>query len=67
MSKNLDVPIWEKLNLTIDEAAAYSNISRKWFDKILKDPCCPFALAKGSHTLVKRKELERYLEKINVI
>lgn len=63
----INIPISEKLNLTIDEAAAYSNISRKWFDKVLKEPDCPFALAKGCHMLVKRKALEKYLEDRNVI
>ena len=26
MARKIDIPTWEKINLTLDEAAAYSNI-----------------------------------------
>lgn len=37
MSKEkLTIPIWEKMNLTIEEAAAYSNIGINKLDDIAK-------------------------------
>ena len=67
-SKNADtvekVPIPQKLNLTVKEAAEYSNIGICKLNEMLKNPSCPFVLYIGkSHKLVKRKEFEKYIEK----
>ena len=41
---NIDkVPIWEKSNLTIKEAAEYSNIGINRIEELLKMPSCSFA------------------------
>lgn len=58
-----EVPIKEKLNLTIEEAAAYSNIGINRIDEMAKQPNCPFVLYIGRKKLIKRKEFEKYLEK----
>ena len=59
-----DIPIWVKLNLTIEEAAAYSNIGINKIAGLLKDPGCEFGLRVGpGKTLIKRKEFEKYLSK----
>lgn len=42
------VLIHEKLNLTIREAAEYSNIGINRIDEMLKKPNCPFVLYVGS-------------------
>lgn len=55
------VPIWEKLNLTIEEAAAYSNIGINKIREICNNPKCPFVLYVGRKKLIKRKEFEKYL------
>lgn len=65
--KHYDVPIWEKMNLTIEEAVAYSNIGRDKLSELLKDPNCPFSLRKGRVTLIKRKEFEKYNSQISSI
>lgn len=57
----------EKLNLTIREAAEYSNIGINRIDEMLKKPNCPFVLYVGSKKLVKRKEFEEYIRKQLVI
>ena len=54
----LDVPIWEKMNLTIEEAAAYSNIGINKIDEMAKAPNCSFVLYIGRKKLIKRKEFE---------
>ncbi len=57
------VPISQKLNLTIREAAEYSNIGINHISRMLNDPYCPFVLFNGNRKLVKRKEFEEYLSK----
>lgn len=56
-----DIPIPQKANLTIREAAAYTNIGINKIDKMLRSPNCPFVLFVGTKKLVKRKEFEKYL------
>lgn len=55
------VPIWEKLALTIEEAAEYSNIGINRIEKMTKQPNCLFVLYIGRKKLVKRKEFEKYI------
>lgn len=62
--EKLSVPIKDKLNLTIEEAAAYSNIGINRIDALAKKPNCPFVLYIGRKKLIKRKEFEKYLEKV---
>lgn len=57
-----EVPIKDKLNLTIEEAA-YSNIGINRIDEMARQPNCPFVLYIGRKKLIKRKEFEKYLEK----
>lgn len=58
------IPIWEKLNLTIKEAAEYSNIGIGKIKEITKQPNCPFVLYIGKRRLIKRKEFEKYLSSV---
>lgn len=57
------VPIKDKLNLTIEEAAAYSNIGINRIREISDQPNCSFVLYIGRKKLIKRKEFEKYIEK----
>lgn len=61
------VPIYQKMALTIREAAEYSNIGINKIDAMLKQPGCPFVLYIGTRKLVKRKEFERYISEKAVI
>ena len=59
---NIDkVAIWEKANLTIREAAEYSNIGIKQLEELLKRPNCSSVLYVGKKKLVKRREFEKFL------
>ena len=61
-SHNIDkVPIWEKANLTIREAAEYSNIGINRLEELLKKTNCSFVLYVGKKKLVKRREFEKFL------
>lgn len=62
MSNNkLDVPIWKKVMLTKEEAAAYSHIGINKLEELLKIPNCPFVLYVGKKKLIKRREFEKFL------
>lgn len=61
------VPIWEKMNLTIEEAAAYSNISDKTLRRVIHEINPDFTLKIGTKTLIKRKLFEKYLENTDEI
>ena len=56
-----DVPIWEKMTLTIEEAAAYSNIGVNKIREMAGDRKCPFVVNIGNRRLIKRKEFEEYV------
>lgn len=60
-TKILEMPFWLKLNLTIKEAAAYSNIGINKIEALLKQPKCNFVLYVGNKKLVKRKEFEQFI------
>lgn len=59
------IPIWEKMNLTIEEAAEYSNIGIHKLYEMTNEPSCSFVLWVGKKRVIKRKEFEKFLEKTN--
>lgn len=56
-----NVPISEKMTLTIEEAAAYSNIGTAKIRNMADNPSCPFVVYVGKKRLIKRKEFEKYV------
>ena len=58
----IQIPIWEKSNLTLEEAAAYSGIGINKLRKLSNDDQCPFVLWIGAKRLIKRRRLDEYLE-----
>lgn len=61
------IPIYQKLNLTKEEASEYSNIGMTKLDSMLREPNCPFVLFVGSKKLIKRREFEEYLSGVLTI
>ena len=57
-----EVPIWEKTNLTIEEAAAYFGIGMNKLRELTEDEQCKFVLFVGTKRLIKRRLFEQYLE-----
>ena len=62
-----EVPIWEKSNLTLEEAAAYSGIGINKLREITNEERCTFVLWVGTKRLIKRRGLDSYLEKASSI
>ena len=61
------VPIYQKMNLTIAEAAEYSNIGQKKLRELVELPHCPFVLHSGRNILIKRVAFEKYIDSMDVI
>ncbi len=57
-----EVPIWEKSNLTLDEAAAYSGIGKNKLRELSDEKNCPFVLWNGNKRLIKRRELDKFTD-----
>ena len=58
-----EVPVWEKATLTLEEAAAYSNVGVNRLREISDAENCTFVLWVGKKRLIKRKLFEAFLEK----
>lgn len=61
------IPIPQKLLLTVDEAAEYSNIGSNKIRELMDEPDCDFTLKKGAYSLIKRRRFERYILNKEVI
>ncbi len=61
-TKRYQVPISEKSNLTLDEAASYFNIGRDKIRRLSNEPNCEFVLFVGDKRLIKRRQFEKFLE-----
>lgn len=62
MKPNNEIPVWEKLNLTIEEAANYSGIGMHKIRELMNEKDCDFVLRIGTKkTLIKRVKFEKYI------
>lgn len=57
------VPIWEKQNLTVREAAAYSGIGISKIKEISNNNDCQFVLWIGKKRLIKRRSFDAFVER----
>lgn len=60
-AKRIEVPVWEKSTLTLDEAAAYSGIGKNKLRTLTDKEDCNFVLWIGSKRLIKREVLDEYI------
>lgn len=58
-----EIPIWEKSNLTVEEASAYSGIGISKIRQLTESEDCPFVLWNGKKRLIKRRRFDEYLSK----
>lgn len=59
----IEVPIWEKSNLTLEETAAYSGVGINRIREMTNNEDCPFVLWVGKKRLIKRRVFDKYIEK----
>ena len=63
MSKvKIEVPLWEKSYLTLEEAVAYSGIGSTKLKEITNSEFCPFVLWNGRNRMFKRRIMDEYLD-----
>lgn len=56
------IPVWEKLNISVEEAAAYTGIGMHKIRELMNERDCDFVLRVGNKkSLIKRERFERYL------
>lgn len=59
-----ECPLWEKANLTLEEAAAYFNIGTGKLRELTDSERCPFVLWVGNKRLIKRAACTKYLSEM---
>lgn len=62
MAQKEKIPIYQKQNLTLEEAAEYSNIGINRLRILISEPNCPFSLTVGNKHLIKRKQFDKFVE-----
>lgn len=56
-----EIPIWEKITLTLEEAAGYSNIGINKLRELSNNPRCNWVIYIGKKRLIKRKKFEKFI------
>jgi len=65
---NVDIPIWEKYTLTIDEAAKYFRIGENKLRKLAEENLTAgWVLMNGNRIQIKRKAFEKIIDTLDVI
>ena len=57
-----EIPIWEKSNLSLEEAAAYSGIGINKLREITNEERCKFVLWVGNKRLIKSRLFDQFIE-----
>ena len=58
-----EIPIWEKSNLTLEEAAAYSGTGINKIREISNAKDCDFVLWVGNKRLIKRQRFDQFINR----
>lgn len=67
-TNNNTIPIWEKYNLSVKEAASYFNIGENKIRTIANEnKNADWVLWNNTKVLIKRKKFENYLNTVNCI
>lgn len=65
---NIEIPVWHKFTLSIEEAALYFRIGENKLRKIVaENRDADFILWNGSRPQIKRSLFEKYIEKCSLI
>ncbi len=67
-TSNLDIPVWEKYTLTIEEAARYFRIGENKLRKLAEENVgASWTLVNGNRIQIKRKLFEKYIDAMDTI
>ena len=68
MTKNMEIPVWRRYTLTIEEAAGYYHSGEgKLLMFIFGDRNEDFYVMNGNRALIKREKFERYLDQATAV
>lgn len=68
MSKDKEVPIWEKYTLSIEEAAVYFRIGEGKLRQLIEDDKrAKYLLWNGNRVQIKRELFERFVDELEAI
>ena len=59
-----EVPIWEKSNLSLEDAAAYSGIGLNKLRDLTNEKNCRFVLWVGNKRQIKRRLIDQFIEQM---
>lgn len=62
LPRKCDVPVWEKVLLTLEEASAYFGIGMAKIREMTDDENCKLVVWNGTKRLIKRRAMEKYLD-----
>ena len=66
--KRIDIPLWEKYTLTVNEASVYFHIGDKKLRQIIADdPDADYLIKVGNRQMLKRKRFEQFLDRQEAI
>ena len=65
---NMDIPVWEKYTLTIEEASKYFRIGEKKLRKLAEEnqEAC-WLMMNGNRIQIKRKQFEKVIDELDAI
>lgn len=65
---NMNVPVWEKYTLTIEEAAQYFRIGENKLRKLAEEnPSAAWVIMNGNRIQIKRKAFEKVIDTLDTI
>ena len=68
MELNIDVPVWEKYTLTIEEASKYFRIGENKLRKLAEENLdSGWVIMNGNRIQIKRKKFEKIIDDIDII
>lgn len=68
MDFNIDVPVWEKYTLTIEEASRYFRIGENKLRKLAEENLnAGWVIMNGNRIQIKRKKFEKIIDDIDII
>lgn len=66
--KAIDIPIWEKYTLSVEEAASYFRIGENKLRRLINEnPNADYILWNGTHAQIKRKLFEKVIDDLSAI
>ncbi len=60
--ESINVPIWEKYALSVEEAAEYTGLGVNKIRTMSNSEKCPFVIWNGNKRMLKRQALTNFLE-----